>query len=481
MNLRHTIFASTLTTILVLGACGGAGSNSSASGNNPTAGIGGTGAPASAKTSGSITGFGSIFVNGIEFNTATSTILIDGKAGTEADLKLGMVVNVSGDYDSAAGTGTAVTVEFNDSVQGPVADIVTNLDLTEKRLTILGVPVLVVDGSTVFDGVGFGSLAVDDLLEVSGFYDADGLLHATRVEKKTGSEVELEGHIGSVDSGAMTFTLGSYTVDYRNADLSALPGSAPAVDLSVEVRGTLAGTTITASTVRQEEDFFGTDEDKASLEGLISDLNVAGPNTFRVAGRLVDVSAASFSPASLQTALANNIKVEVEGTLVGGVLKAAIVESRQGSLAARATVQGIAGKTITLGIGNGQSVSFNVDDQTRFDDERSDAVLTLGGINPGDYLKVRMVDTGSAYLATEVTRDEPDHELLRGPVDSFDSGSVTLLGVTYTVDHDTQFQDSNDQEIKTSSAFFSMMSVGDTVKVEDERPGDGVADELEFE
>lgn len=465
-------------------ACGGAGTDT----GNSVAGIGGTGAPAnSAKTSGSITGFGSIFVNGIEFDTSGSTITIDGSAGSEADLKLGMVVNVSGDFDEATGSGTALTVEFNDSVQGPVTAIVTNPGVTEKSLSVLGVTVIAADGFTVFDQVSFATLAVNDLLEISGFYDANGVLRATRIEKKSlftsgVSQVEIKGAISSVDTAAVTFVLGGYTVDYSGADVSELPSSGPATGMLVEVKGTLTGTTIVASEVEQEDDFLNGDVDSVSIEGLITELNVAGADTFKVSGQLVDVSAASFVPSSLQTTLANNITVEVKGSLSGGVLQASTVVARSSKLEIRAPVLGVSGQTITLTLGGGQSVAFTVDTQTRFNDQTGSAVLTLGGVHAGDYLVVRLVDTGSSYLATEVTRDDPDHEVIRGPVDSFVSGShITLLGVTFSIDGDTEYEDSNDQDIPLGSDFFSMLQVGDVLKIEDERPGDGVADEVEFE
>ncbi len=467
-----------LLLVLSLAGCSGGGSNN----DDSLAGIGGTGAPAeSGKATGSITGFGSIFVNGIEFDTSSSSIIIDGNVGSEADLKLGMVVNITGDFDTGSGTGTAMTVEFDDGIQGPVAAITANMDLTEKQLTILGVTISVEKGIVVFGGVSFDTLAVGDLLEISGFFDADGVLHATRVEKKSGIEVELKGTIDSVDSGAMTFVLGSNSVDYSSADVSALPGATPLVGQLVEVRGDLIGSVITATQVEPEDDFYGENEDSVSVEGLITELNVAGVNTFRISGRLVDVSTATFVPGNLQSALANNIKVKVQGPLVSGVIQATRTESRQTTLMLKAPVQSVAGEIITLSIANGQSVAIVVDQQTRFDDARSDSTLTLGGISAGDYLEVTLIDTGSDYLAAEVTRDEPDHEVIKGPVDSFVSGSsITLLGVTFSFDNDTEFEDRNDDEL-SSSEFFSRVSVGEMVKIEDERPGDGVADEVELE
>ena len=74
-NLLALIFITLLLT-----SCGGGGST--------IAGIGGTGIT----TSGTITGFGSIFVNGVEYDLTGAGITVDGVPASDADLTLGMVL-----------------------------------------------------------------------------------------------------------------------------------------------------------------------------------------------------------------------------------------------------------------------------------------------------------------------------------------------------------------------------------------------------
>ena len=80
---RRLAFA-TLAGIMTVSCGGGGGSGEVASG-----GIGGTGI-----SSGAVTGFGSIFVNGVEFDTSGASITMGGISVSESDLKLGMVVEV---------------------------------------------------------------------------------------------------------------------------------------------------------------------------------------------------------------------------------------------------------------------------------------------------------------------------------------------------------------------------------------------------
>src|SRR5262245_11798717 len=141
--------------LLVLGACGG-GSN-----NGQLGGSEGTGL-----ARGAITGFGSIFVNGVEFSTTGATFTIDGSPGTESELHVGDVVTIEGTINSNGRTGTATRVSFDDEVEGPVS----SLDVAGGSFVVLGQTVRV-DGGTSFDSGlgGLAALAVGDVVEVSGF------------------------------------------------------------------------------------------------------------------------------------------------------------------------------------------------------------------------------------------------------------------------------------------------------------------------
>ena len=81
-----------------------------------SAGIGGTGI-----TSGEVTGFGSVFVNGVEFFTNNTQFEVDGNtSAAETDLKVGMVVQIQGKVDNNGQTGTADSVSYDDDIEGPV-------------------------------------------------------------------------------------------------------------------------------------------------------------------------------------------------------------------------------------------------------------------------------------------------------------------------------------------------------------------------
>lgn len=124
-----------------LAACGGGGG-----GSNTGVGTGGTGSFAV----GSISGFGSIIVNGVRYNdNGASVVDDDGNALSSNDLGFGMVVEIRGSVDNDGVNGTAESVASFAELKGPV----TAKNAIEGTLTVFGQTVTVT-ATTVFEGVG---------------------------------------------------------------------------------------------------------------------------------------------------------------------------------------------------------------------------------------------------------------------------------------------------------------------------------------
>jgi hypothetical protein len=62
---------------------------------------------------GAIDSFGSIFVNGVEWQTTSAQVEIDGVMRPAPDLRVGMVVRVQGDFDAGGATGSAFEVVYD--------------------------------------------------------------------------------------------------------------------------------------------------------------------------------------------------------------------------------------------------------------------------------------------------------------------------------------------------------------------------------
>jgi hypothetical protein len=463
----------------VLSSCESGGGDQVAGIGGTGAGIGGTGYTAS----GPIDGFGSIFVNGIEFDTDTALVSLDGASVSDSDLRLGMIVTVVGTLDADGMTGTAESVSFNDEIQGPIAAISSNADGTEKTLTVLGVYILVAQGATIFDDVTFESLAINDLIEVSGFIGANAVIQATRVEKKETfvageSEIGLKGTVAGL-SGTQ-FSLGSFIVDFAGADLSDIPNGKLTNGLLVEVKGTLSGSIITAEKVEGEEGAFEDNSDGASLEGFIS--SFVSDSDFVINGQAIDASSAVLHPVGLQ--LQNGIQVQVQGTVANGVLIADEIESRSSEIKLMAPVQSLdvsnGAGTIVLAYAVG-NISFVVNNETESADETDTFdSFNLSNLRVGDFLEVKALVNGTQITATELRLRQVTDELIEGSVVGFVTNTtVTVLGLTYTTTG-ASFEDVNDLPI-TSGVFYTQLRSGDIVKIQDDDPADGIADEVELE
>ncbi|HEY9199439.1 MAG TPA: DUF5666 domain-containing protein, partial [Gammaproteobacteria bacterium] len=239
-----------LALLLTLTSCGGGG------GSLAEGGIGGTGI-----STGPITGFGSIYVNGVEYDTQTAEVLIEGDVAGTGDavvlnnLAVGKVVTVEGSIPTGA-RATASRVYFNDNVEGPLQAIAV-VDADTRELTVLGQTVIA-DADTRFENTTLGALAVNNQLEVSGLVQPNGAIKATFIEKKSavfvdGGSVEVKGVVSNLDTLARTFTLSAVTVDYSGADTSELDAALAEGD-SVEVKGVFSGGVLYATRLETEDD-----------------------------------------------------------------------------------------------------------------------------------------------------------------------------------------------------------------------------------
>jgi hypothetical protein len=476
-------------------ACGQAGGGSG--GPSSGGGVGGTGV-----TTGPITAFGSIFVNEIEWFIDNSEIEFDEQMGSEDDLRIGMVVRVEGEIDREAGTGQAQRVYFDDELEGPIERITdVGLDGLIKELLILGRTVQIQAGVTQFDDdegddeedsdsdFGFDTIAVGDVVEVSGLIDQNGTIRATHIElegeiKFGVTEVELKGIIEGFVDGSSEFMIGAVTVHFdptgENTDLSDLPGGVRNGEF-VEVEGTITAVNeVDASEIELEDEFDDDDEDgdEFSITGFVQDY--MGIDDFFVGSQAVDASDAEFENGNASM-LEAGVLVEVEGEILDGVLIAEEVEFESdveisAAIASDDDIDPETGRVFVLGI------EVKVSPSTKLEDSLSGVEpFGLDNLKAGDFLKIKGIAQGSGIvLAEEIKRDEVDDIELRGPVDSFDSvtGEIVILGVSVAANVSTVYE-INEMSVEPGE-FFDQLETGDRVEIEDKHEGDGDASAIDF-
>jgi len=283
---------------------------------------------------GSITEFGSIVVNGTEFDTTDAVVIVDGVEQGVGDvivrenLDVGRVVTVMASEGDDENGVVADQVSYSDDVSGPVISM-TDIDSGTKALRVMGQTV-VLNSLTVFKAATFETIAPDDVVEVSGYYDNTGVIWATFLEKigtyLPGVTYEVKGFIDSLDTGQQTFLINDLLVDYSSAEMGTLPGGMPEEDLLVEIEGILdvTRTQMFASRITLEDELGSENAEEVEVMGFVTAL--ASVDEFTIGNQVVMVEAGALFVDGVQTDIALGVKLEAEGTLADGILFAEEIE-----------------------------------------------------------------------------------------------------------------------------------------------------------
>jgi hypothetical protein len=289
------------------------------------AGIDGSGTPVPVAQSyvssfGSVSALGSVWVNGVRYDTSTARIVIDGNEGTQAEIEPGDVVLVSGTAKATDPTQFVATLlVVDDAVQGPI----TTIDAATSSLVALGQTVRVAPETLFDDSVPNGSLdglAVGDIIEVAGFRTSSDDIIATRIEKMpAGAGFETTGVVKNFAWLAQRFSIGGLTVQFgaatRGTPLNVRDGEI------VEVRGKLRpGGEIFADTVLFRPAVSGgSTGDRVDIEGYVTSFD--DPKDFEVAGvpvRVVGDTIVSDVVLGLDAKVAARGTADGAGTVVLG-------------------------------------------------------------------------------------------------------------------------------------------------------------------
>ena len=314
-----------LMSSVLLATCSGSGGPFFASG-----GIDGSGVI----SQGSISGFGSIFVNGTEFDTSNAAIIINGVEigiGDDAvreNLDIGRVITVEGKRFGDPNTAVANRVMYSNNVKGPV-ESVAEVDATTKEIFVLGQTVIL-NAATFFKSTTFDTIAENDVVEVSGLFDDSGVIYATFIGKTVGVvpglEVEVTGYTVNLDPVLKSFEINGLTVDFASADTSGLPGGMPDEALFVEVQGTLEaiGEEMVASKIQPGDELDAVDAAEIEITGFVTDF--FSSSEFTVGNQPVQTDEDTSFVDGTQADISLGRKLEAEGILVDGVLLATEIE-----------------------------------------------------------------------------------------------------------------------------------------------------------
>ena len=302
---------------MLLVSCGGGG----------TGGTGGTGSPAPSTGAnlavGPITGFGSIIVNGVRYDDSSASIVDDDdSASSRDDLKLGVVVEVKSGTISN-GSATALGIAFGSSLVGPVD--AGSQNTADKTLKVLGQTVKVTDTTVFGEGLtGLDLIADNDIVNVHGMFDAGtGVTTATRIELKPNAQhYRLRGKVSDLDMTNKTLKIGGQSVSYAEMqDNPVLGNLANDQVVRARLKTTKQGNFWVATRIKSgAPSMDGVKE--FEVKGFITAFTTA--TNFKINDLQVDASNAVFEDG--QADLKIGVLVEVEGTMLSGVLVASKVE-----------------------------------------------------------------------------------------------------------------------------------------------------------
>ncbi|MCE4556155.1 DUF5666 domain-containing protein [Roseateles cellulosilyticus] len=433
-NLQWAACAATCAiSTAVLVACGGGGGGGDTATQAPATPA--PGANTASVVDGTITGFGSVVIDGQRFDDSLVKVAFANNpdaqtAGTLGDLHTGM--RVHGELKD----GLLQNLVVNFALVGTVGAV----DAAGGTLTVFGQTIKTTATGqlpTVFDGFNaLGQLTAGDLVKVSGTVASDGSITATRIERKAKDSTELfrvSGAVQDLDTTAKTFTLtgnSSVTVNYANAKLqptgvviekgklvSVVATSAPAASGGKNV--------LTASVV----------EVKARKLPDSSDSTVGGPVTdfqslanLRIGDVVVDASTATLKDGTTPADVANGAQALAHGTVKDGAMKADWVKVFKNDTAIKALLVGQVTDFVSLG-------NFTLRGTVV---DASAARFTKGAttdVAAGAWVQVTGQLTPAGVKATEIAVQPPPADKpqrLAGAITAVnaDTKTFTLLGTT---------------------------------------------------
>jgi hypothetical protein len=318
------------STAFSLSTCGTGGTELSGGGT------GGTGI-----STASISGFGSVVMNGVHyrtddevspgFRTKKITRGMDRSSARDRDIfRVGMVITLR----HSPGDNNAVEIDYAPNLVGPIAAMGSAPDLA---IQVLG-HTIVVDNAALF-----ASLALGNVVEVSGFVDNTGRIRATYVEAMhpaplPAESFEIKGFISGARPSDGTFEIGplpdgsgiTVTVSYTSGAVRDLPAG-PADGMYVQVKtravepgsGGIRADTVTPFVPRTV--FPG--GAAVDLDGLVTRIDIRSGDilSFQLEGKAVRTDGATVFLGGTGTDIQPNARVQIQGTEAGGILSAVTI------------------------------------------------------------------------------------------------------------------------------------------------------------
>ena len=373
----------------------------------------------------------------------------------------------------------------------------------EGRIQALGVDNLTVDNVLIFvDGntritddddnpISFSDLNINDDVEVEAVRRGDGSLLATEIEREDdgNDDIEIEGRIQTIGADSLVVNGTTVFVDsntrVRDDDDAPIAFSDLMVGDEVEIDAMrrLDGSLL-ALEIEREDD--GRDDDDIEIEGRIqaigADSLVVNGITVYVDGN-TRVEDDDDMPIPFSDLMVGD-PVEIDAVRLGdGTLLATEIERDDDGrddddLEFEGRIQSIGADSLVV-----NAITVYVDGNTRVEDD-DDNPIAFSDLQVGDRVEIHAVlRADGSYYAREIELDDDDDNggrevELTAPIDAISPDSITVGGLTFSVDANTRVEDDDDNPIP-----YSDLVVGMIVEIHGRRFADGTlyASKIEVE
>lgn len=267
-------------------------------------------------TAGRITGFGSIYVNGIHYDVDNALFYRNGTQVTDQTrFAAGEFITVTGSLNSDGINGIASQVKFDGLVKATIEAIAAD----GKSIQVLG-QTIQIDLLTVLHGFDqLSDLQLAKLVEVSGDRLPNGAIKATSISLladsyQTTDGLHLIAAITDLNPKQKTFQLNGVRVNYGAANGGAWNGKSLANGQVVQVKASQLP--VNNLLLAEQVSLYSTqgqypDQSRLELEGSVS--AIASSSQFTLAGQTVLTNASTQFIGLRANQLTLGLTLEVEG------------------------------------------------------------------------------------------------------------------------------------------------------------------------
>ncbi len=437
-------------------------------------GIGGTGI-----SSGQVSGFGSVFVNGVRFDTREAQIFVDGVEAGEEALQVGMTVTVYGTIDADdPSRGSARKIEFAYLLRAAVESI----DRSRGTIVAAG-QTIQTDELTVFAGTTLEALVPGDEIAVSGVLDAGNNIVASYIrltptqqpiaapevpadgievvasKYPAASDAEISGIISELDPLSQTFVIGNQTVSYAGTGAGTLSEGS-----LVHLSGSLSEGALQATTIEPlESRYQGEEGDTLTFAGFVS--RILGRDSFEVAATPVHIDSGTLFSDGSRSELAKGSRVRIRATFnrSGALIAERITFLRPATIHISAAVDSVGSRALTLA-----TIALTTSNATlMLDSSDNIRAFSLADIGVGDRLSVYGRQSADGILLSRLERKpETGNTVIQAPLEqAVDEQTFDLLGIridTSIIPPENGFFDTSGNPI-SHTAFYTALEEGEIV------------------